>query len=260
MTAVELSQVTVRYGQRLAVTELDLSIPQGQQVAVIGPSGAGKSTLLRLINGTVPATSGSVRVLGREFAQAAGRDLRAVQRRVGTIHQQFDLVDELRVVHNVNAGHLGRWGFWRAGTSLIRPNETDIARASLTRVGLADRLDQRTSTLSGGEQQRVAIARVLVQRPAVLLADEPVASLDPARAAEVVALLREVSRTDGTTLVASLHDVGLARRGFDRILGMRHGRLALDTTPERLTDAMTTALYELDDSQPTVTATPDMTC
>jgi phosphonate transport system ATP-binding protein len=243
--AVRLRGVTVRYADRVAVDGLDLSVDAGEHVAVIGPSGAGKSTLIRLLNGTVAPTEGGVRVLGAELADAAPRALRAVQRRVGTVNQQFDLVGELRVVHNVNAGRLGGWSVWHALTSLLRPRETSTARAALDRVGLADRLGQRTSTLSGGEQQRVAIARVLVQRPALVLADEPVASLDPARGAEIVALLHEVSRESGATLLASLHDVALARRGFDRILGVREGRLQFDTTPDRLTGTMTDALYEL---------------
>ena len=243
--AVRLRGVTVRYGDRDAVHGMDLTVRAGERVAVIGPSGAGKSTVIRLLNGTVAPTAGSVEVLGTELTTATARGLRAVQRRVGTIAQQFDLVGELRVVHNVNAGRLGEWSLWRAATSLLRPREVVAARAALERVGLADRIDQRTATLSGGEQQRVAIARVLVQRPALVLADEPVASLDPARGAEIVALLHEVVRDAGATVLASLHDVDLALRGFDRVLGLRAGRLLFDTTPDRVTGAMTGALYDL---------------
>jgi len=243
--AVALHGVEVRYGDRVAVDGLDLAVGAGEHVAVIGPSGAGKSTLIRLLNGTAAPSAGSVRVLGAELADAPARALRGVQRRIGTVNQQFDLVGELRVVHNVNAGRLGEWSLWRSVSSLLRPRGVDTARAALDRVGLADRMSQRTSTLSGGEQQRVAIARVLVQRPALVLADEPVASLDPARGAEVVTLLHEVTRDTGATLLASLHDVELARRGFDRVLGMRAGRLLFDTTPAALTATMTDALYDL---------------
>lgn len=243
---VELRGVGVRYGEHEVVSGFDLTIRAGEQVAVIGPSGAGKSTLIRLLNGTTSPSAGRVRVLGVDLATARSGALRGVQRRIGTIHQQFDLVGELRVVHNVNAGRLGEWSLWRSVSSLLRPREVGTARAALERVGLADRIAQRTSTLSGGEQQRVAIARVLVQRPAVVLADEPVASLDPARGAEVVGLLHDVARETGTTLLASLHDVGLARAGFDRMLGMRAGTLLFDVTPDRLTATMTEALYDLD--------------
>ncbi|MCX6466087.1 MAG: phosphonate ABC transporter ATP-binding protein [Pseudonocardiales bacterium] len=242
---VDLRGVTVRFGDRVALDDVDLTVGAGERVAVIGPSGAGKSTLVRLLNGTAPATGGAVRVLGSDLAGATPRARRAVQRRIGTVHQQFHLVGELRVVHNVNAGRLGEWSAWRALTSLVAPRDVPAARAALDRVGLADRLDQRTSTLSGGEQQRVAIARVLVQRPALVLADEPVASLDPARAAEIVDLLHEVVTDTGATLLASLHDVDLARRGFDRVLGLREGRVRFDVAPGRLTAAMTDALYEL---------------
>jgi phosphonate transport system ATP-binding protein len=242
---VHLRSVRVRYGDRTALDGVDLTVLPGERVAVIGPSGAGKSTLLRLLNGTATATGGGVRVLGGDLAGAAPRARRTLQRRIGTVHQQFHLVGELRVVHNVNAGRLGQWSTWRSLTSLLRPRDVATARAALDRVGLADRLDQRTSTLSGGEQQRVAIARVLVQRPALVLADEPVASLDPARGAEIVDLLHEVVTDTGATLLASLHDVDLARRGFDRVVGLRAGRVRFDVPPGRLTTTMTDALYEL---------------
>ncbi len=247
---LDLRGVIVRYADRVAVDGLDLTVGPGEHVAVIGPSGAGKSTLIRLLNGTATASSGSVRVLDAELAAAAPRALRAVQRRIGTVNQQFHLVGELRVVHNVNAGRLGEWSLWRSLTSLLRPRDVPTVEAALDRVGLADRLTQRTSTLSGGEQQRVAIARVLVQRPELILADEPVASLDPARGAEIVALLHEVTRETGATLLACLHDVDLARRGFDRVLGIREGRLLFDATPARLTTTMTDALYELAPTAP----------
>lgn len=247
---LDVRGATVRHAGRAALDRLDLTVAEGEHVAVIGPSGAGKSTLIRLLNGTATASSGDVRVLDTAMAGATPGALRAVQRRIGTVNQQFHLVGELRVVHNVNAGRLGEWSLWRSLTSLLRPRELPTAQAALDRVGLPDRLDQRTSTLSGGEQQRVAIARVLVQRPALILADEPVASLDPARGAEIVALLHEVTRETGATLLASLHDVELARRGFDRVLGIREGRLLFDTTPGRLTDTMIDALYELAPAAP----------
>ncbi len=247
---LDLRGATVRYADRVALDGLDLTVTGGEHVAVIGPSGAGKSTLIRLLNGTAAVSAGTVQVLGTDLADAAPRALRTVQRRIGTVNQQFHLVGELRVVHNVNAGRLGEWSLWRSLTSLLRPRDVPRVEAALDRVGLLDRLTQRTSTLSGGEQQRVAIARVLVARPALILADEPVASLDPARGAEIVALLHEVTRETGATLLASLHDVELARRGFDRVLGIREGRLLFDTTPDRLSATMTDALYEITPTAP----------
>lgn len=240
-----LRAVQMRYGSRIALAGLNLTVRAGERVAVIGSSGAGKSTLIGLLNGTVTPSAGTVEVLGTDLGAASVRARRAMQRRIGTIHQQFDLVGELRVVHNVNAGHLGDWPLRTALLSLLRPREADAARA-LDRVGLADRIGQRTSSLSGGEQQRVAIARVLVQRPEAVLADEPVASLDRARGAEVLDLLHDIAIESGTTLLASLHDVALATDRFERVLGLRAGRLVFDSPPGKLDRADVDALYALE--------------
>ncbi|MGH3467745.1 MAG: phosphonate ABC transporter ATP-binding protein, partial [Thermocrispum sp.] len=176
-----LHQVGVRYGMTEALIDVGLGVRAGEQVAVIGPSGAGKSTLIGLLNGTARASAGRVSLLGRDTGTLSRRELRVIQRRIGTIHQRFDLVEQLRAVHNVNAGRLGTWPWWKAAASLIWPRDVDAAREALERVGIGDKLHSRTQDLSGGEQQRVAIARVLAQRPELILADEPVASLDPAR-------------------------------------------------------------------------------
>lgn len=242
---VDLRDAGVRYGAHPALTGLDLVVRPGERVAVIGPSGAGKSTLLGLLNGTVTATSGTVRLLGCDLRGIAPHELRLVQARIGTVHQRLDLVGELRVVHNVNAGRLGSWSTAESLVSLLRPRGVDEVRAALARVGLADLLHRRTSSLSGGEQQRVAIARVLVARPALVLADEPVASLDPARGREVVDLLHEIGREDGTALVASLHDVDLALR-FERVVGLRAGRVVFDSAPDDVARTTLDALYALD--------------
>jgi phosphonate transport system ATP-binding protein len=191
-------------------------------------------------------TCGRVLALGQHLAAVPARSLRAVQCRIGTIHQQFDLVEQLRVVNNVNAGRLGTWPFWKAALSLVRPREVDQVHRALERVGIADKLYARTGDLSGGEQQRVAIARVLVQRPAAILADEPVASLDPARGREIVNLLHDVSTETGTTLLASLHDVDIALDRFERVVGVRHGRIVFDTTPDLLEGRDIDSLYDLE--------------
>ncbi|MGQ0842344.1 phosphonate ABC transporter ATP-binding protein [Actinokineospora sp.] len=229
-----------------ALRGIDLDVRQGERIAVIGPSGAGKSTLIGLLNGTVIATTGSVLALGRDYTCASTREIRRVQRRIGTIYQQFDLVGQLRAVHNVNAGRLGCWPFWRAALSLAFPRDTHQVREALARVGIADKFDTRTADLSGGEQQRVAIARVLVQRPAAILADEPVASLDPARGREIIELLHDVSVEAGTTLLASLHDVGMAVDRFERVVGLRAGRIVFDEPPGNLARHTIDALYELE--------------
>jgi len=242
----ELEDAGVRFGDTEALAGVSVSVESGERVAVIGPSGAGKSSLIRLLNGTLVPDSGRVRVLGEDLAGASARKLRGVQRRLGTIHQQFDLVDQLRVVHNVNAGRLAEWPLWRAAASLASPRETATARQALARVGIADKLYERTATLSGGEQQRVAIARVLVQRPAAILADEPIASLDPARGLEIVRLLCEVSRELGTTLLASLHDVEVALASFHRIVGLREGGVVFDCAPARVSPDAIEALYSIE--------------
>jgi phosphonate transport system ATP-binding protein len=188
---VALRGVGVGYDGHTALDGIDLVVRSGERVARIGPSGAGKSTLLGLCSGAVRPDRGEVEVLGQPLRHLGAGRLLEVRRRIGTIHQQLHLVGALRVVHNVNAGHLGRWSLWRALASLVRPQEVEVARAALRRVGVADKLLVLTDRLSGGEQQRVALARVLVQDPDLVLADEPVSSLDPVRADEVVQLLCE---------------------------------------------------------------------
>lgn len=210
-----------------------LSIDRGERVALIGSSGAGKTTLLRLCNGTVVPTQGRV-------------ERSVVQTRIGTIYQQLDLVGPLRVVHNVNAGRLGDWSTWTALRSLVRPLGVDAALQALALVGIADKIYMRTDQLSGGEQQRVALARVLVQSPELVLADEPVSSLDPARSVEIMRLLNEVVAVErGRTLVVSLHDFNLAREYCGRVIGLSHGRVVFDCPAAQVTDKMGQELYEL---------------
>lgn len=238
-----LSAVGVRYGATTALADIDLTIRSGERVAIIGPSGAGKSSLIGVLNGTVAATSGRVRALGCDYRSAPARSVRVTQRRIGTIHQQFGLVDQLRTVHNVNAGRLGSWPFWKAALSLLLPRDVQRVHAALDRVGIGDKMHKRTGDLSGGEQQRVAIARVLVQDPLAILADEPVASLDPARGREIMSLLLGLSTEAGVTLLASLHDVDMALDRFERVVGLRAGRIAFDKRRADLRPGEIAALY-----------------
>jgi phosphonate transport system ATP-binding protein len=165
---------------------------------------------------------------------------------VGLIHQQFDLVPNLSALSNTLAGNLGRWGTLKSMLSLLIPQDRGAALAALERVGVAHRAGLRAGLLSGGEQQRVAIARLLVQDPAIILADEPVSSLDPARGEEVLRLLLEVSAGGGKTVIASLHSVALARRHFGRLVGLRNGAVLFDEPAGRVTDAMLGDLYDLE--------------
>lgn len=243
--AVSLRGVRVVFGGHPALDGVDLQIPAGQRVALVGPSGAGKTTLLRLCTAAVTPTAGTVQVLGRDLATVPAPALRDLRRRIGTVYQHLHLVGPLRVVHNVNGGRLGTWTTPRALVSLVRPVDVDVARDALARVGIADKLFERTDRLSGGELQRVALARVLVQDPELLLADEPVSSLDPARAEEVMDLLAEVIGDRRRTLLVSLHDFALARRRCDRVVGVRGGRVAFDLAAAEVTDDIGAALYRI---------------
>jgi phosphonate transport system ATP-binding protein len=242
---LELRGVGQRFGQDVALSAIDLQICAGERVALVGSSGAGKSTLIRLFNGTLLPSEGEVWVLGRSLSRLSGGQLRRVQRQIGTIYQQFQLVDTLAVVHNVNAGHLGRWSFFKALLSLIYPLEVETALRALERVGIPEKLYDRTDRLSGGQQQRVALARVLVQDPLLILADEPVSSLDPERSREMMGLLRDLVEAAGKTLVVSLHSIELARQYCDRIVGLRDGKILFDAPPSAVSDALIDELYRL---------------
>ncbi|WP_235928024.1 phosphonate ABC transporter ATP-binding protein [Goekera deserti] len=227
----------MRYGPSTALDGVDLTVRAGERVAVVGASGAGKSTLLAVANGTVAASSGSVRVLGADPAALRGRELRRLRARVGTVHQHLQLVGPLRVVHNVNAGRLGSWSGPRAAWSLLHPQGVAEVAEALDRVGLAGRLHERTDRLSGGQQQRVALARLLVQRPELVLADEPASALDPALADTALTLLAGLAGERGGALLACLHDPALALRHCDRVVGLVGGRVVLDAPAGTLTVA-----------------------
>lgn len=241
--AVVLRQVGRRFASHDALAGIDLTVHVGERLAVLGASGAGKSTLLSLINGSLPATSGDIEVLGTRLAGLSPARLRALQRRVGTISQRLDLVDQVRVLHNINGGRLGRWSSVRALAALAWPHADSAAIDALERVGLAWAVHERTELLSGGERQRVAIARLLLQEPELVLADEPVSSLDPTRAAGILELLRAPVRP--VTLVVSLHQPELARQHCTRAVGLRAGRLVFDLPADRLDDHFLDDLYTL---------------
>ncbi len=214
----------------------------GERVAVIGASGAGKSTLLAVATGAVPPSAGSVEVFGRDPAALGGPALRRLRARVGTVHQHLELVGPLRVVHNVNAGRLASWSAARAAWSLLRPQGVPEVVAALERVGLADRLYDRTDTLSGGQRQRVAVARVLLQDPELVLADEPASALDPVLTDRVLRLLAGPASRGGA-LLAALHDPALALRHCDRVVGLAAGRVVLDAPAATLSGADLAAFY-----------------
>ncbi len=234
-TAVRVDHLTKVFGQTTALDGVDLEVPSGQMLAILGLSGSGKSTLLRALNGLVAPTSGTVQVLGCDVGHAHGLQMRELRRQVGFIFQQFGLVGRLTVLENVLSGALGRIKFPRLGV-LSYPRSLRLeALSHLERVGLDERAFQRSDTLSGGQQQRVAIARTLMQQPVLLLADEPVASLDPESSAAVMELLLRICQEEHLTVIASLHQVELARGWADRMVGLRDGRVVLDARPQDVT-------------------------
>jgi phosphonate transport system ATP-binding protein len=246
-TVVRLRGAGRRFGTHRALAPLDLTVRAGERVAVLGSSGAGKSTLLGMLNGTVAATEGSVEIFGVDVAALSDRALRRVQRRVGTVSQRLDLIEQVRVLHNVNSGRLGYWSTRRALVSMVWPRPDNVVRDALGQVGLGWALHERTERLSGGERQRVAIARMLAQQPDLVLADEPVASLDPTRAAEVLELLggRVRDHDVAATLLVTLHQPALARAHCTRALGLREGQLVFDVAADELEPKLLDELYAL---------------
>lgn len=241
----ELINVSHCFGDLIALRKINLRIGPGERVALVGPSGAGKSTLLNLLNGSLRPSEGVVQALGFNLAQLSPRALRQVQRQIGVVYQQFHLVDNLRVVHNVNAGALGRWSFLKAAWSLIWPQEVERAAQALAQVGISEKLYARTDRLSGGQQQRVALARVLVQDPVAILADEPISNLDPERGREIMDLLFRLSEEMRKTLVVSLHTVEYAYTHCHRIIGLREGSVLFDAPPAAVTPDMVRTLYRI---------------
>ncbi len=218
-------------GGTVAIDGIDLTVQRGEFVVLIGLSGSGKSTLLRCINRLVEPTSGRVVFDGTDVTAAKGADLRRIRRRIGMIFQQFNLVRRISVFSNTLSGRLGYRSTWRTVTS--RPSREDVGRAyeNLGRVGILEKAFDRADTLSGGQQQRVAIARALMQAPELMLADEPVASLDPATSHSVMKYLEEINRKDGITVICSLHFLSLARRYGTRVIALKAGRIAFDGLP-----------------------------
>jgi phosphonate transport system ATP-binding protein len=250
---LELEGLTRRFGAVTAVDGVSLTIPDGQMVGIIGRSGAGKSTLLRMINRLTEPSAGAIRFEGVDVAALKGQGLRDWRTRCAMIFQQFNLVQRLDVLTNVLVGRLNhRPGLLGTLSSLLArftPEERAMALMALERFDLDDQALQRADTLSGGQQQRVAIARALLQQPKVLLADEPIASLDPRNSRIVMEALRDVNARDGLTVLVNLHHLDTARQYCDRIVAMQSGRVVFDGAPAELTAERVREIYGVSEEE-----------
>ncbi len=244
-----IQEVTKKFGETTALDSVCLRVASSEVVGIIGPSGAGKTTLLRLLGGMLQPSAGQVLSRGRMVQQFSRKELLVRRRETGFIHQSLDLVPELKVATNVLAGRLGYTGAWGALRTLLWPAKDDLVKvhACLDRVALTHKMYARTSKLSGGQQQRVAIARVLFQDPKAIFADEPVSSVDPARAHDLMDLLSGINRETGKTIIVSLHNIDLATEFCTRLVGMRAGKIEFDKPAKDVQASDLKQLYELED-------------
>jgi phosphonate transport system ATP-binding protein len=244
---IALASLSVRHpaarGDVLALRGVDLTVQRGERVAVIGPSGAGKTTLLHALAGALPPAAGTVALMGMPLATLSRQELHRLRARLFLAPQTPPLPPRQRVVTAVLAGRLPQMSLWRSVASLFYPRDVAPARDALARFGLADKLFERVDRLSGGERQRVGLARALVSNAELLLIDEPLSALDPSRAREAIDTLCGAARERGATLVASLHQVEVARASFERIVALREGRCVFDLPSSQVTDTMLRALY-----------------
>ena len=240
-----------------ALNGVSFSVDDPKVITIIGPSGAGKSTLIRCINRLVDPTSGQILLDGMDIAGLGSHGLRKARRRMGMIFQEYNLVERLTVMENVLSGRLGYIGFWRAYRRKYPPEDVSAAFKLLDRVGLDGYQNTRADALSGGQRQRVGIARALMQRPDLLLVDEPTASLDPKTSRQIMRLLVELARENNTPALINIHDVALAQTFSDRIIGLADGRIVFDGTAEQVTADVLTQIYGEEDWSTTIRKVDD---
>jgi phosphonate transport system ATP-binding protein len=245
---LEVRSVTRLFGKKAAVDNVSFSVDGPAFVGIIGRSGAGKSTFLRLMNRLIDASAGEILVDGRNVLALQGAEARAWQSQCAMIFQQFNLVPRMDVASNVLHGILNRRSTWQVMFNLW--SKADILKALdiLDRLGIVEQAPKRAEALSGGQQQRVAIARALMQDPKIILADEPIASLDPMNAQIVMDTLKRINVEDGRMVIANLHTLDTARRYCDRVIGMRDGRIVFDGTPDQLSTGVARDIYGADES------------
>ncbi|MDG1457099.1 MAG: phosphonate ABC transporter ATP-binding protein [Pseudoprimorskyibacter sp.] len=240
-----------------ALKAVDLVVPEGQVLALIGPSGAGKSTLIRCINRLVEPTSGKVFLGDINLTGLSTGALRRERRRMGMIFQEYALIERLTVMENVLSGRLGYVGFWRSFLRRFPQKDVDEAFRLLDRVGLAHMADKRADELSGGQRQRVGICRALIQDPALLLVDEPTASLDPKTSRQIMRLICELCNERGLAAIINIHDVALAQMFVQRVIGLRFGVVEFDGLPDALTPDVLTTIYGEEDWEATIEKVDD---
>ena len=237
----------------LALDDVSFEVADGEFLVILGLSGAGKSTLLRCINRLIEPTEGGIAWDGTDITAASGEELRLIRRRMGMIFQEFNLVERASVLTNVLAGRLGYVNPWLSLLHRFPREEMERAMRNLERVGIADLAHKRADELSGGQRQRVGIARALMQEPRLMLADEPVASLDPVLAHSILRYLEQLNREEGITVICSLHFLDLVRRYGTRVVGLRDGRVVFQGLPEEITDERFKEIYGQEAERITVT-------
>ena len=242
---LEVNNLSKHFERKIALSSLSFSINKGERVALIGPSGAGKTTLLNTFATLVQPDEGTVTITGIPASKRTNR--KQLAKHVGIIRQQFDLVGPLPVIHNVLAGRFANGVFSSPYSHSFFHRRKEAAYHALDRVGLADKLSEQTANLSGGEQQRVALARLLLQKPEIILADEPVASLDPTRAEDILSILTQLVKEENQTLITSLHSVEYARKYFTRMIAIKEGKVFFDLPVNKVTDSLLSELYQLEE-------------
>ncbi|UTT87153.1 phosphonate ABC transporter ATP-binding protein (plasmid) [Vibrio pelagius] len=240
---LKINNLHKSYGDNQVLRGIDLTINEGEFVVILGPSGAGKSTLLRCINRLTEATDGEIELNGHNIAHVKGKDLIKIRQSVGMIFQHHNLTKRLSVLKNVLVGRMSNLPFWSCALQLFPKQDIDIAKECLDQVGLADKQNARADSLSGGQQQRVGIARALAQNPALMLADEPVASLDPKSSRKVLTYIQNSCKQRNIAVLCNLHQIDYAMEFGERIVGLSEGKVIFDGLPEDLTPDIVSQIY-----------------
>lgn len=241
---LEIKNLTVEYGNFRAIDNVSFTVKDGEFVAVIGSSGGGKSSLMKAINLLVKPKSGSIKIDGEEMTVLSSRKLRMKRRKIGFVFQDYNLIDRLSVIENVLTGRLGYKSSLKSLLGIFSKEEYENAEKALEKVGLSEKLFVRGDELSGGQKQRVAIAKALVQEPKIILADEPVASLDVNSSKIIMEYFKEINRVQGITVIINIHDVNIALKYADRVIALKKGKIVFDGKGSEITDDVLKRVYE----------------